>query len=54
MNVYFFQSYKEFHEDLFPDTPCGEPALSSEDWFSGQNGQVWYYTHSFNISYKQL
>ena len=34
------KSYKEFHEDLFPDTPCGEPALSSEDWFSGQNGQV--------------
>ncbi|CAG2189269.1 CORO7 [Mytilus edulis] len=34
------KSYKEFHDDLFPDTPCGEPALSTDDWFSGQNSQV--------------
>ncbi|XP_071127168.1 coronin-7-like isoform X1 [Mytilus edulis] len=34
------KSYKEFHDDLFPDTPCGEPALSTDDWFSGQNAQV--------------
>ncbi|CAC5407998.1 CORO7 [Mytilus coruscus] len=34
------KSYKEFHDDLFPETPCGEPALSCDDWFSGQNAQV--------------
>ncbi|XP_060082621.1 coronin-7-like [Ylistrum balloti] len=34
------KSYKDYHEDLFPDTSSGEPTLSSSSWFSGQNGQI--------------
>ncbi|XP_062514587.1 coronin-7-like [Corticium candelabrum] len=34
------KSYREFHEDLYPDTLSGEPALSSEAWFSGDNKEV--------------
>ena len=31
------QSYREFHSDLFPDTASGEPALTAQQWLSGQD-----------------
>ncbi|XP_076446220.1 coronin-7-like [Babylonia areolata] len=31
------KSYREFHSDLFPDTASGEPALTAQQWFSGQD-----------------
>ncbi|XP_053400007.1 coronin-7-like [Mercenaria mercenaria] len=34
------RQYKDFHADLFPDTKCEEPALTSDQWCSGQNAQV--------------
>ncbi|XP_021364093.1 coronin-7-like isoform X2 [Mizuhopecten yessoensis] len=34
------KSYRDYHEDLYPDTFSGEPTLSSSSWLSGQNGQV--------------
>ncbi|XP_033742691.1 coronin-7-like isoform X2 [Pecten maximus] len=34
------KSYRDYHEDLFPDTFSGEPTVSSSSWFSGENGQV--------------
>lgn len=34
------RQYKDFHADLFPDTKCEEPALSADQWCSGQNAQV--------------
>ena len=34
------QSYREFHADLFPDTYSGEPAMTSEEWFQGENKEV--------------
>jgi coronin-7 len=33
----FLQSYREFHSDLYPDTASGEPALTADQWFSGQD-----------------
>jgi coronin-7 len=34
------KSYRDFHEDLYPDT-CGfTPALSVDEWLSGKNGEV--------------
>lgn len=32
-----FQTYAEFHADLFPDTFCGEPSMSVSQWKKGQN-----------------
>ncbi|KAK3584488.1 hypothetical protein CHS0354_006018 [Potamilus streckersoni] len=34
------KDYKEFHEDLFLDTACGESALTADQWLAGENGQV--------------
>lgn len=31
------KSYREFHSDLYPDTASGEPALTAQQWFSGQD-----------------
>ena len=36
----FFQSYNEFHSDLFPETANGEPALTAQQWFVGQDSAV--------------
>lgn len=30
------KTYMDFHQDLFPDTPGPEPALSSQEWLSGE------------------
>ena len=32
-----FQSYREFHSELYPDTASGEPAVTASEWFSGQD-----------------
>ncbi|XP_069131157.1 coronin-7-like [Argopecten irradians] len=34
------KSYRDYHEDLFPDTFSGEPNLPASAWFGGENGQV--------------
>uniref|UniRef100_H3A9G4 Coronin 7 n=1 Tax=Latimeria chalumnae TaxID=7897 RepID=H3A9G4_LATCH len=34
------KSYKEFHEDLFPDTSGNIPSMSAEEWWNGANKQV--------------
>ncbi|XP_077983604.1 coronin-7-like [Glandiceps talaboti] len=34
------KTYRDFHEDLFPDTLSGEPAMTSDQWLEGQNTQV--------------
>ncbi|CAB4042644.1 Hypothetical predicted protein, partial [Paramuricea clavata] len=31
------KSYRELHADLFPDTYSEEPAMTSEEWFQGEN-----------------
>ncbi|KAL8605329.1 hypothetical protein ACOMHN_031268 [Nucella lapillus] len=31
------KSYRDFHSDLYPDTASGEPALTAQQWFSGQD-----------------
>ena len=31
------QSYRDFHSDLYPDTASGDPALTAQQWFSGQD-----------------
>ena len=41
------QQYKDFHDDLFPDTKCGEAALDASQWFDGQNAKVSYMGESF-------
>ncbi len=35
-----WQSYQDFHSDLFPDTASGIPALSADSWFKGENQMV--------------
>ena len=53
--VYVFQQYKDFHDDLFPDTKCGTPALDASQWFQGQNAKVrWYSVFSQYMSIKSL
>ena len=46
-----FQSLSEFHGDLFPDTAGGEPALSADQWCSGENAKVssYYYLYLFVV-----
>ncbi|XP_025088826.1 coronin-7-like isoform X2 [Pomacea canaliculata] len=34
------KSYRDFHDDLYPETACGEPALTAEQWFSGEDNVV--------------
>ncbi len=36
----FVQSYREYHDDIFPDTATMEPAMSAQQWLSDQNNQV--------------
>ena len=35
-SVYAVQSYRDFHQDLFPDTFDGLPLLTSKEWFDGK------------------
>ncbi|KAL4230650.1 Coronin-7 [Mactra antiquata] len=34
------RQYTDFHSDLFPDTKSDVPALTSDQWFNGQNNEV--------------
>ena len=34
------KSYREFHEDLFPDTVAREASMTADEWFSGINNPV--------------
>ncbi|KAJ7357667.1 Coronin-7 [Desmophyllum pertusum] len=34
------KSYKEFHEDLFPDTVAREASMTGDEWFSGSNSPM--------------
>ena len=34
------QSYSDFHDDLFPNTAGGEPAMTAQQWFEGANEKV--------------
>jgi coronin-7 len=31
------KTYSDFHADLFPETRGGEPALTQDEWFAGEN-----------------
>ena len=39
VNVFFliFQSYREYHSDIFPETYGLEPASGPENWWTGSN-----------------
>ncbi|KAK6173712.1 hypothetical protein SNE40_017118 [Patella caerulea] len=34
------KSYRDFHDDLFPETSTGEPSLSPQQWINGDNSQL--------------
>ena len=36
----FFQTYRDFHQDVFPDTFTGDASMTAEEWFAGQNKPV--------------
>ena len=35
-----FQNVRDFNEDLYPETACGEAAMCAEEWLNGENKQV--------------
>ena len=35
-----FQTYRDFHQDVFPDTFTGDASMTAEEWFAGQNKPV--------------
>ena len=37
---FFFQSYREYHSDIFPETYGLEPASGPENWWTGSNTSV--------------
>ena len=37
---FFLKSYRDFHEDLFPDTDSREASMTADEWFSGSNTPV--------------
>ena len=38
---FIFQSYRDFHADLFPDTVySGRASMDAVEWFGGQNKEV--------------
>ena len=40
--IFLLKSYRDFHEDLFPDTFAREASMTAEEWFSGSNNPVSY------------
>ena len=48
-----FQSYQEFHGDLYPDTFAGVPSMTASQWAAGENkpvsGKYIYYHKISNI-----
>ncbi|ESO90597.1 hypothetical protein LOTGIDRAFT_163798 [Lottia gigantea] len=34
------KTYRDYHADLFPDTPTGHPSLTSEQWLQGENKEL--------------
>lgn len=43
------QSYREFQQDLFPDTFDGLPLLHSEEWFSGKLATLVCCSHNLTL-----
>ncbi|XP_078683818.1 coronin-7-like [Branchiostoma floridae x Branchiostoma belcheri] len=34
------KSYRDFHEDLYPDTASGQPTMTAQEWMDGGNNMV--------------
>ncbi|XP_046355097.2 coronin-7-like [Haliotis rufescens] len=34
------KSYRDYHEDIYPPTSSMDPAMSADQWFSGQNDKI--------------
>ncbi|XP_006824884.1 LOW QUALITY PROTEIN: coronin-7-like, partial [Saccoglossus kowalevskii] len=34
------KTHRDFHADLYPDTLCGDPAMTADNWLAGDNHQV--------------
>lgn len=37
---FIFQSYRDYHADIFPDVSDGTPAMQAPEWFAGHNKPV--------------